>query len=219
MKDSCSQLTANNLQNPKEFLSIGLISTLKKISRFWKKPDPITTKEELGNYLSLEIANITGLAIMKYSQKRLGKIHYNIVKDKNYASELVDCQIKLHAEIISDIGHLVMQLLKYQDFSECKELRSLLEQIHNDYVSSSPEGMDFSSCLNTSHFLSGEIKFRERASKTGKFLFNTLPMTDIMLSSDVAIFQGQIRFAYIRLLEKLGKCADYEKIRNSLDTT
>ncbi len=209
---------AESVQSSVETVLSGFVSLVKKIPELWQKPDPIVDKEDLEQFLTLEIAKITGLAIMKYSQKRLGKIHYNLMKDRNYAEELVSCQIKIHAEIVADIGHLIAKLMKFETIQECETFKQLLEKVHNDYVQSSPEGMLFSSCLTEEHFSRSHVKVRDLAIRTGKFLFQTLPMTDIMMPSDVKIFQGQIGFAYVNMLGQLSKRVDYTDLRKNFES-
>ncbi len=190
---------------------------IDKINAFWRKPDPIHNGQDLKNFLVFEIAKITGELVIKYSIKRLGKLHYVLAKDQDYKQDLVSCQVRLHAEILADSGHLIAQLMKFENVKECLHLKSLLVTVHQDYAQTAPEGTQVTPCLTERHFAKTDIKVRNLALITGEFLYKTLPMTDNLYASNVTIFQGQVRFAYIGFLEKFGRRADYEILRNNLN--
>lgn len=188
-----------------------------KISKLWQKPRPIHNKDDLKAFLIGEIAKVSGDLVIKYSVKRLGKLHYNLAKDQAYVQELVGCQVKLHAELLADFGHLLAQLMKFENVKACEGLKDLLKTVHEDYVETAPQGTQVRPCLTEPHFAKSDIKVRELSILTGEFLYNTLPMTDNLYESNVAIFQGQVRTAYIGLLENIGKRVDYGLLRESLN--
>ena len=187
-----------------------------KISPLWKKPEPILTSEALKHFLVKEIAKVSGDLVIKYAIKRLGRLHYRYAKDPNYIQELVECQVKVHAEILADFSHLVARLMKFENVKECERLQSLVKAVHVDYVQTAPAGTNVHPCLTERHLAKADVKIRDFALITGEFLYKTLPMTENLYASNVAIFQGQVRTAYIALLEKIGRRANYESLRNDL---
>ena len=193
-----------------------LMFFIDKLRVLWRKPPPIQDQHDLKEFLVGEIAKVTGELVIKYSLKRLGKIHYNLAKEQEYIQELVSCQVKLHAEIVADFGHLMARLMKWEKVNECENLQSLLQAVHEEYVQTAPAGTQVTPCLEESHFSKADIQVRDLALITGKFLYQTLPMTDNLYQSNVHIFQGQVRTAYIQLLQKLGRRANYEVLRQNL---
>lgn len=190
---------------------------LNKISALWKKPEPIETSQALKNFLVKEIAKVTSELVIKYAIKRLGRLHYRFAKDPNYIQELVECQVKLHAEILADFSHLVARLMNFENVKECASLKALVQTVHEDYVKTAPEGTRVHACLTEHHFAKGHIKVRDLALIRGEFLYKILPMTENLYAANVTIFQGQMRTAYIGLLEKIGRRAHYELLRKDLN--
>lgn len=181
------------------------MSIIKRLRQAWSIKK-IHTGDNLGEFLYTFSAKNAGQLIIKYAQKRLGKIHYNLAQDDdNYNHELVRCQIAIHAEILADMGHLVARLCQLSNASESDVLKNNLIDAHRIFVTSSPDWYDGESELNHTHLNRGDKVLKELSIDTGEFLFRLLPMTDNLRKSDVTIFQGQIRLVYIEFLEQLGR--------------
>lgn len=193
-------------------------SFVQKIWQAWwiKKID---TPKDLYEFLYAYSTKHAADVVIKYAQKRLGKIHYNLVLDDvHYSRELIRCQIVIHAEILADMGHLVAGLSKLSHVAESVILQRTLCEVHRMYVRSSPDwyddpsddqkdkkNEDSNSNKNKKYFDRTDKVLRDLSAHTGSFLFRLLPMTEHLQPSDVMIFQGQIRLIYIAFLEQLRK--------------
>ncbi len=153
---------------------------------------------------------------MKYAQKRLGKIHYTLSKDDvHYANDLINCQIKLHAEVLSDYLTMVSRVLHIDNLDDYPRITQLFALVHDSYVQSAPTN-DWQSALTPEHLILKEETLAQLTKKTGKKLFKLLPVTGDLLAGNVQIFQGQVRLEYINFLDELGRRIKTEEVLQDL---
>ena len=173
--------------------------------------------DDLNLFVHNYCAKGAGQLVIKYAQKRLGKIHYNLAKDDDsYAQELVRCQTKIHAELVADIGHLIAFWLKYLSIEKNSALLDLVKKVHQQYINTAPSKYQVQSQLADRHFNKEQQELKKLAQQTGKFLFKLLPMTENLRRSDVSIFQGQVRLFYIQFLQDLTKKVNKEQLQKIL---
>ena len=186
---------------------------IQKIRAAWSVKK-IHNKDDLKDFLYSYSAKNAGQLIIKYAQKRLGKIHYNLTRDDdNYNREIVRCQIAIHAEILADMGHLLARLSKLPNVATNEVLKNSLIEAHDIYVTSSPDWYQGSSQMTSKHLNRENQELKELASQTGAFLYKLLPMTEDLRKSNVIIFQNQIRLIYIQFLEQFSKRLTIEKLQ------
>ncbi len=190
---------------------------LTKLRNAIKPPLPITTTDGLRIFLQEKVARMSGEIVIKYAQKRLGKLHYSLAKtDTNYTKDLVNCQIKIHAQMLSDVMVMICQLLKTVDSEQAPQLVEIMHRVHNTYVESAPKGYDVEPALAQRLMSQEKKKVGELAKKTGILVFKTLPVTSDLLPGNAQIFQGQVRLLYISFLQEFGKRADFELLAQDL---
>lgn len=190
---------------------------IQKVIRSLFACKKISTLDDLFKFVVKHSSQMSGELVVKYSQKRLGKIHYTLSKnDKNYAKELVSCQSQLHSWVMLDYYCLLMKLTELPSTQASGKLIECLLQIHKDYVNSAPTELVYASNLCTQDFQQQKITLRDIANNTGKKLFKLLPMTDQIQESDVAIFQGQVRLSYINFLTNLDRRIKPTEFKNIL---
>jgi hypothetical protein len=189
-----------------------MLTLLQKMRHNWgiKKIEDIA---DLKNFLYSYSAKNSGQIIVKYAQKRLGKIHYNLTREnEDYNQELIRCQITIHAEILADLGHLIARLSKIENVKQSKKLQQSIIEAHTIYVTSSPDWYEGEEKLTEQHFNRAHQELKELSIHTGKILFHLLPMTENLRKSNILIFQNQIRLVYIQFLEQLGKRITIDKL-------
>ncbi len=187
-----------------EIFAALLAAAREKITRK-KKRETIDGADALRNFLREEIARAAGELAMKYSQKRLGRAHFSLCKDGGYAQELIDCQTRLHAELLADAAHLLAKRLGVCE--QCEIWRETITSAHSEYVATVPPPFSARAHFCEEHFFrNGGIK--ELSDKTGMFLFRAMPLTEELLPGNVQIFRGQARAFYINMLRRFDSAAD-----------
>ena len=185
----------------------------KRLKEYWKNhSSKITSLEQLQEMISEQSAKACGEIVLKYAQKRLGKAHFLLAKTTpEYSQDLINCQAKLHAEIVADMYVILLRLCSCE--AENSTLKSIMEKVHQDYVASVPQEYVVKPYLSSQHFEREAVKLGDLASSTGTKLFKILPAKSGLLPGNASIFQGQIRLAYISFLEKLGKKTDAKNLK------
>lgn len=178
----------------------------------------IVNIDDLEQYLSEECGRMAGGLVMSYAQKRAGRLHWKLVKEEEYARDLINTQIILHAEIISDIAFLTSDLLQLDRKDTKKTLTAMIGRIHAKYVSSTPMQGVMDSALKPHHFMPKEQGIRDFSVKSGKKLFASLPMTDNLLKDNSKIFEGQLRSKYIALLQRLDRKMVKDQLKMALSS-
>lgn len=149
-----------------------------------------------------------GGLVLSYSQKRAGKLHFRLAKERAYADDLIRAQIGLHAEIASDLWFLTLEFLKLPRPPLKTKTQTILTDLHQRYVDTAPRREIFNEALKPQHFNPTEKGLKAFADKSGDVLFALLPFTDDLLAENRNIFRGQLRLRYISFLEKLDKRSD-----------
>ncbi|MGI9338446.1 MAG: hypothetical protein ACR2P4_08060, partial [Gammaproteobacteria bacterium] len=167
--------------------------------------------ETLRLFWAEHTAKIAGEMTMKYSQKRLGRGHFGMCKNEEYARELVSCQIALHAAVIADFASLTAEQLQLPDIPP--KLRRMMCDIHQTYAATAPATTTphVPAQLADGHFFRGG-GVKELSDKTGALLFGKMPLTEDLLPGNKQIFRGQLRAAYISVLQQFQNRADKPKL-------
>ena len=176
-----------------------------------KPPEKITTLAQLESFILQESARICGEAVIKYAQKRLGKAHYTLARTTpEYNQDLITCQGRLQAEVLSDIYIILLRRLSCPEHSPT--LQTMMVSVHQQYISTAPEDSKVSECLNDSYWTREHTQLAQLAQKTGITLFKMLPERQNLLPGNAVIFQGQMRSSYIAFLERLSRRANIAEL-------
>ncbi len=194
MLGEVSQFKANSL----------LAKTYRSIYLYFF-PEKITHYDDLTEFLHSFSTRCAGGLVLSYAQKRTGKLHFKLAKEKDYADALIKAQIGLHAEVLSDLWFLTLKFLKLPRKGFEKTGQEILLELHNRYVATSPTDTMMPPALKKRHFSPKEETLKEFAEKSGKELFKLLPLTENLLDSNEEAFIGQLRLRYIGYFEKLDK--------------
>ena len=178
---------------------------MKKLLTFLFERRTIKNIEQLEEFLRKHLTHAAGKLIISYSQNRLGKRHYAYVADKNYSKELIIAQIKLHVKICEDMFHLICERSNINSNYEMDEFQKIFLRLHHEYRGTSPIELNSEEKIEEPVFKKTSSSLEDCSSATGKFLYEILPLTENVLIENVRIFQGQIRYTYINILDRLEK--------------
>ncbi len=179
-------------------------------------PPKVTNTDEFSEFLYDFSTRAAGGIVLSYAQKRTGKLHFKLAKEKNYADDLIKAQIILHAEILSDLWFLTLEFLKLPHKPLAKLNYEILQNLHHRYFITAPTQTKLAQALKKRHFTANVQGIKELANKSGDILFKILPLTENLLDSNREVFAGQLRARYIGFLEKLDKRADKDSLITDL---
>ena len=168
---------------------------------FIRKDPPISDYETLTRYIKENAAIISGEIVMKYSLKRLGKLHFKMVLNDDYSGELVVAQAKIHRLVIADLGSIVLSVIsgkKYRD-----PLNKDLNRFHADYLASVPERFSDKIPAMSQPVEAIVLDMKIIAERTGTTINSCLPMIENLTGNTEMIFRNQIRLVYIEFLRRL----------------
>ncbi len=176
------------------------------------RPEKVKTCQDLIEFLHDFSTRASGGLVLSYAQKRTGKLHFKLAKEKDYADDLIRAQIGLHAEVVSDLWFLTLVFLKLPRKPLQKIGTEIIKELHTGYLETSPTDTKMSSALKKRHFAPKEKSIKEFSEKSGKVLFDLLPLTENLLDSNLESFVGQLRLRYIGYFEKLDARLDRDSI-------
>ena len=182
-----------------------LLAIFSNLKRLLPDKKPLNNLEQLVLYLADEVARLSSGAVMSYAQKRTGKLHWQLVKDDEYSAKLINCQVLLNAEIMSDIVFLTLNLLKLNRADVKVVTDKIIIECHNNFKKSSPITLKNEFELLPRFFNPKENSIREFTIKTGNILYKELPFTKGLREDNNQIIIGQLRTKYINLLTRIDR--------------